>query len=432
MNSSEFIIVQNELLRQTNHWQFAVTRLSRMDDLASEKAWLSLENYLNITLKSKLKQISTKLSEEIKNIISLLKKADSLEKIILIEHLLDLFRRKYLKAEVTLDFFADALNTRTSPEMSALIRACDIMGVESINLLLNKLGKEAPPILTYIDKGLGASILKAGLRLWDGGTINPVAVIKIVRHNLFRPTSLIHEAGHQVAHIIDWNSELKYILRHELHAFSKELAAIWSDWASEIAADIFAFVHTGYGAVAALHDVVAGSHKKIFMYLPDDPHPISYIRVLLGVEMCRHKLGKGIWDNLAKTLMSKHPLSSAHPEVTSILKYSINLLPKISELCLSRNMQTMNGKSISDLINPLLVHPKALKELEMNSRNLSGTALNKKALQLLAMTSYNIAAYPSMANKYFEFQRQIMLKLGNHKNNNYGAKSNCSTSFRTI
>mgnify|MGYP006993421107 CR=1 FL=1 len=34
--------------------------------------------------------------------------------------------------------------------------------------LLDQLGKSTPVVLTYIDKGLGASILKAGLRLWDG------------------------------------------------------------------------------------------------------------------------------------------------------------------------------------------------------------------------------------------------------------------------
>ena len=41
---------------------------------------------------------------------------------------------------------------------------------KSMAPLLQPMGKSVPPVLTYIDKGLGASILKAGLRLWDGQT----------------------------------------------------------------------------------------------------------------------------------------------------------------------------------------------------------------------------------------------------------------------
>jgi hypothetical protein len=40
----------------------------------------------------------------------------------------------------------------------------------------------------------------------------PVAVIKITRHNLLRPTALVHEAGHQVAHICGWSMELAAVL----------------------------------------------------------------------------------------------------------------------------------------------------------------------------------------------------------------------------
>ena len=83
------------------------------------------------------------------------------------------FRRKFIRAETTLDFYADAINTRTSPHMAGLLRACDILAHRSMSPLLDQLGHTTPVVLTYIDKGLGASILKAGLRLWDGGAENP-------------------------------------------------------------------------------------------------------------------------------------------------------------------------------------------------------------------------------------------------------------------
>lgn len=42
----------------------------------------------------------------------------------------------------------------------------------------------------------------------NGTSEKPATVIKITRYNLYRPTSLLHEAGHQVAHIVGWNEEL--------------------------------------------------------------------------------------------------------------------------------------------------------------------------------------------------------------------------------
>ena len=179
--------------------------------------------------------------------------------------------------------------------------------------LLDQLGHTTPVVLTYVDKGLGASILKAGLRLWDGGAENPAAAIKIVRHNLLRPTALIHECGHQVAHIVGWNRELAETLDDGLNDAPDGVADAWSSWASEIAADAFAFVHTGYASVAALHDVLAGEGTFVFQHTPGDPHPICYLRVLLGVETCRYFYGAGPWDALAASWTATYPIRAAAP-----------------------------------------------------------------------------------------------------------------------
>lgn len=37
----------------------------------------------------------------------------------------------------------------------------------------------------------------------------PVTAIKIVRHNLYRPTSLFHETGHQAAHLTGWTDSVR-------------------------------------------------------------------------------------------------------------------------------------------------------------------------------------------------------------------------------
>ena len=156
------------------------------------------------------------------------------------------FRTRYLQVETALDFYWHAINSRTTPRLAALLRSCDILATRSMEDVLVPLRRDVPPVLTYVDKGLGASILRAGLRLWDGGSLSPAAAIKVTRQNLYRPTALIHETGHQVAHIVGWNDELAAAFARELRE-SAEVASAWSSWASEVAADTFAFAHTGYG-----------------------------------------------------------------------------------------------------------------------------------------------------------------------------------------
>ena len=193
---------------------------------------------------------------------------DDLEKVR--RRLLD-FRRRYARVETAVDFYADAINTRTSREVAALLRACDVIAGRSMAIILGPLGKSTPPVLCYLDKGLGASVLKAGLRLWDGTTENPAATIKVVWHNLFRPTSLIHEAGHQVAHILGWNEEFAAALENGLAPHGREIAQVWVGWTSEVAADAFAFAHSGYAAVAALHDVLAETRTRSSGSMPMTP-----------------------------------------------------------------------------------------------------------------------------------------------------------------
>jgi hypothetical protein len=254
--------------------------------------------------------------------------------------------------------------------------------------ILEPLGYETPVALTYIDKGLGASILKAGLRLWDGGALSPAAAIKVVRHNLGRPTALVHEAGHQVAHIAGWNEELARTLVEGLGA--APLGRVWAAWASEISADAVAFVHTGYGAVLALHDVLAGEPEFVFQLIGGDPHPLSYLRIELGVAMCRLAWGDGPWDELSQDWREAYPLEAAPADVRALITASLPILASVARLALATPTRGFRGRSLIDIVSPDRVSPHALAELEHKL----GPALYSsshwiwtEALRLLALTA---------------------------------------------
>ena len=412
--TEQFQASRAQLARQVSHWVTAAARLDP-DDLASTEAWSRLERYLGLSLRKHLEGVIARLCAEADILTVTLRTAESATALRELQQRLLVFRRKFNRAETTLDFYADAINTRTSPNMAGLLRACDILAHRSMSALLDQLGHTTPVTLTYVDKGLGASILKAGLRLWDGGAENPAAAIKIVRHNLLRPTSLIHEAGHQIAHIVDWNRELAETLDRGLSDAPDGIAEVWSSWASEIAADAFAFVHTGYASVAALHDVLAGDARFVFQHTPGDPHPICYLRVLLGIETCRYFYGAGPWDALGASWTATYPLSSANARTQQLLEQSVPLLPRIVRLTLATPQRAFRGRPLRALIPPERVSPAELQALQTRLGPSLYTSMHwvwAECLRLLALTGWQIAVAPATAAEVFKLQEASMLRLG--------------------
>ena len=216
------VSIYHSLIRQVNHWLQAASRLSVLDNLASGNAWHGIEHKMGVLLKDTLQKSIDEVVAIANSLKKQLENSPEQENLSNIKRGLLQLRNRYLKAEETIHFYTVAVNSRTTPGLAALLRACDILCVKSMQELLQPLGKETPLVLTYVDKGVGASILKAGLRLWDG-KISPVAAIKVTQHNLYRPTAIIHETGHQVAHILNWNEDLSNALNNELNNPSKIL-----------------------------------------------------------------------------------------------------------------------------------------------------------------------------------------------------------------
>lgn len=393
----------------------AASRLEHLETLASPEAWRGLERYLGVTLRRSLTEAVGQLQKEAVVLRAQFNAARTVGDLERVRSSVVAFRERYVQTETLVDFYGVAVNSRTTHDLAALLRACDAMAVRSMTQVLDPLGKETPPVLTYIDKGLGASILKAGLRLWDPGTLSAVAAVKIVFHNLFRPTALVHEAGHQIAHILGWNEELAHALEMGIPGAPRDLAGVWGGWASEIAADTFAFAHTGYAAVAGLTDVLSGDDATVFRHTPGDPHPISYIRVLLGAEMCSRFFGAGPWDDLAAMWTQSYPLGNARTATAEFLQRSLPLLPKIVELCLRTPMRAFGGRPLTSLLDPARVKPEALEQLELQIGPALYTShhwVYSECLRLLAISGLRVATMPERSVEVLKQQESWMVRLG--------------------
>jgi hypothetical protein len=194
-----------------------------------------------------------------------------------------------------------------------------------------------------------------------------------------------------------------------------ELSQAWAGWASEIAADCFAFGHTGYASVAALHDVLAAEAPLAFRSINGDPHPVSYLRVLLGVQLCRHVWGDGPWDELAVAWRALHPIALASNEVRDLVHGSLPLLPLVARLCLDRPMHSFAGRSLRAVLPPERVSPAALREMQSRLGPALFTSAHwlwSEPLRILGLTGLELAQRPREFQPILEQQRQSMLRLG--------------------
>jgi hypothetical protein len=406
-------ILRTQLTRQVLHWSAATERLGDRTSFAAPQAWGAVERYLGVALRASLDQATSRLRAQALAVRAELSAARTPAELEAVRRRLVELRSRYLQAETLVTFYAHAVNCRTNPEVGALLRACDVIAGRCMRPIMEAQRLPTPPVLAYVDKGLGASILRAGLRLWDGGTISEVAAIKVVWHNLLRPTALTHEAGHQAAFATGWNAELAAALAGLDPAVGPQLA----QWASEIAADAIGFCQTGYGSIAALHDVVAGEEAPVFLGGIGDVHPSAWLRVLIGVAFCRQAFGAaGPWNDLATAWTMAHPVRRAPASVRDLLGRSQALLPAVADTVLSRRYPAFGSRALTEVVSPEQVRPDKLAEFGRQGGPALWTSqhwLTAEPLRLLALSTYRIAVEPERSAELLPQLRDWMIRLGN-------------------
>jgi hypothetical protein len=236
----------------------------------------------------------------------------------------------------------------------------------------------------------------------------PVAAIKIVRHNLYRPTSLFHETGHQVAHLIGWTEATRAALAAAL-AHDAELKAMWTPWASEIVADVHAFLWTGYASVAALYDVV-GNAETILRWPIGDPHPIGWLRTALGCAFARHCFGgAGPWNALQRAMEAHYPAAAANPTLRPLLVRSLTAMPQIAAACLGAPVPAIGGKPATAVLDPARVSPASLAKLEHDAGPSLWTSPHwrrAEGIRIVALAGLREAERPEDAERWIERARR--------------------------
>jgi hypothetical protein len=384
---------------EVSHWRLAVEALAELDAVASPEAWGALEQYLRRNVRDRLSGIVAALAAEAETLQRRLDAGGDADDV---RAALLRLRARYLQVETVLDFYGDAVNSRTSPALRALLRGYDTLASDSMAATLGRLGIDTPLALVYQDRGIGAAILRAGIRLWDQGHPSPAAAIKLTRHNLSYPTALLHETGHQVGHLTGWNAELAAALARLL-APVPDLARAWQSWSSEIAADVHAFAQAGWAPVAALANVVDGTTPTVYRIRFGDPHPFPFVRVLFNVALCRSWFGAGPWDDVAATWMHRHPPDRVGGHGGALARASLGAMTDIVDVCTRQPMAAFRGAPLSGVLDPRQVSPAALDRLarEAGASLLTSSYLRRREpLRILGYLATRAVLDPAGAREH--------------------------------
>src|SRR5262249_45988053 len=123
--------VHTQLSRQVDHWTAAASGLESFDDFAPPAAWNGLEQYLGLSIRNHLSSVIDRLKRQGAQLRTALGAASTAAELAAVRRQLLAFRHLYLRAETTIEFYADAVRTRTSPTVAALLRACDTLAHRS-------------------------------------------------------------------------------------------------------------------------------------------------------------------------------------------------------------------------------------------------------------------------------------------------------------
>jgi hypothetical protein len=247
-----------------------------------------------------------------------------------------------------LELFYQVISQRSESEQGVWISGLDVVAADALAL---PEFYEAPPVICYLDRGIGGAIRRARTRMPGGGE-NPVAVIRIPRERMIGSgiaSSLVHETGHQAAALLGLVPSLQQILQDKQRAVQQPMPwRLWERWISEIVADCWSVARVGVVSTLGLIGVVSLPRPFVFRINVDDPHPAPWIRVKLSCA-----IGDGLyphpqWKRIADLWESYYPLADLDGERKKLLAQLQQTLAEFVTIMIDHRPQALRGRSLRE------------------------------------------------------------------------------------
>jgi hypothetical protein len=263
------------------------------------------------------------------------------------------------------DMFSDAITQRSEQDNGTWLSGLDIVAADALNLP----GRlyELPPIICYLQRGPGAAIRRARTRL-PGGRRNPVAIIKVPRERMVGSgiaSSLIHEAGHQGAALLDLVPSLRLVLqgRQRADGPNRDLWAIWERWISEIVADFWSVARVGIIATLGLIGVVSLPRAFVFRVDLNDPHPTPWLRVKLSAAIGGALYPHPQWARMSALWEELYPRQGLDAERLALIERLEAHMPAFVALLVTHRPAKLGGRTLPEVLEIAARPPTELARL---------------------------------------------------------------------
>jgi hypothetical protein len=263
------------------------------------------------------------------------------------------------------DLFNDVITQRSENETGVWLSGLDIVSADALRLPSS--GIEAPPVICYLDRGVGAAIRRARTRLPGGGD-NPVAIVKVPRERMVGSgiaSSLIHEVGHQGAALLGLVESLRPVLRGLGRGAPADGPAwrLWERWISEIVADFWSVARVGVASTMGLMGVVSLPRAFVFRLNPNDPHPAPWIRVKLSAAIGQTLFPQPAWKRLSTAWEEFYPLDGLPAAQRQLLEMLERTIPGLVAVLVNHRPEALRGRSLVEALETAQVQPARLRAL---------------------------------------------------------------------
>ncbi len=281
------------------------------------------------------------------------------------QRLFSLLRLRFNAVLTQFDLFNDALTQRSENEIGVWLSGLEIVSTDALTIPGHYY--DVPPIICYLDRGVGAAIRRARTRLPGGGE-NPVAVIRIPRERMVGSgiaSSLIHEVGHQASALLNLVNSLRPVLQG-MQRGSGAYSAIWSlweRWISEIVADFWSVARIGIASTLGLMGVVSLPRAFVFRLNRDDPHPAPWMRVKLSCAIGQALYPHPQWGRLARLWEAYYPLDGLDAAQRRNYEALQATLPGFVALLINHRPQSLRGRSLAEALQVQNRQPQQLQAL---------------------------------------------------------------------
>lgn len=251
------------------------------------------------------------------------------------------------------DLFAEVITQRSERENGVWLAGLDAFAQDALRS--PGVIAEPPALACYLARGPGAAIRRAKTRL-PGGVSNPVAIVRIPRERMIGHgvgSSLVHEAGHQGAALLDLVASLRPALQAAKLAAQGPERDAWGDWErwiSEIVADLWSVSRLGISSTLGLLAVVSLPRYFVFRPNVDDPHPTPYVRLRLSAAIGDALYPDPQWRALDRGWQSLYPTDRLSTAQQQRLAAQDRTMRSFVDLMLRHRPARLGGRSLGDAL----------------------------------------------------------------------------------